>query len=102
MRRCEADALRRLRDDLYARIVDLDFDREVGKTDEEGYHRERADLRREALAALRRLDERSTATAITAAEKEAIERAIRAARDRTPGYRRRDAVDRPGRAPPRL
>lgn len=52
-----APALERLRDELYATIVELDFDHAVGKTDEEEYQRERAELKRQALAVLRLLDE---------------------------------------------
>ena len=80
----EGESLERLRDDLYARIVELDFDREVGKTDEEEYRQERADLKRQALAVLRLLDERDgrAATAVLAAPavSEAIEREVAAAR----------------------
>ncbi len=79
----EGESLERLRDDLYARIVELDFDREVGKTDEEEYRQERADLKRQALAVLRLLDERDgrAATAVLAAPavSEAIEREVAAA-----------------------
>lgn len=50
-------SLERLRDELYAAIVELDFDHAVGKTDEEEYQRERAELKRQALAVLRLLDE---------------------------------------------
>ena len=74
--------LERLRDDLFARIVDLDFDHAVGKTDEEEYRAERADLKRQALATLRLLDERAARATATAAEDDAIEREVRALRER--------------------
>ena len=61
-----------LRDDLLAQIVDLDFERAVGKTDEEEYREERAALKRRALAVIRSLDERMQAEAI----EESIEREI--------------------------
>lgn len=57
----EAPSLERLRDEIYAALVELDFDHTVGKTDEEEYQRERADLKRQALAVLRLLDERDAA-----------------------------------------
>src|SRR5690349_21427459 len=69
------DPLIGLRDDLFARIVELDFDHATGKTDEEEYQQERAALKRRALAVLRTLDERDTAG-------DAIEEAIRIARAR--------------------
>lgn len=74
-------ALERLRDDLYARIVELDFDHAVGKTDEEEYRQERADLKRQALATLRLLDERAGAASGAGVEDE-IEREVRLARER--------------------
>lgn len=80
----EEESLERLRDDLYARIVELDFDREVGKTDEEEYRQERADLKRQALAVLRLLDERdergATAAPDTSIVSDAIELEVAAAR----------------------
>ncbi len=75
-------ALERLRDDLFARIVDLDFDHAVGKTDEEEYRAERADLKRQALETLRLLDERAARATATAAEDDTIEREVRALRER--------------------
>ncbi|MFN8517092.1 MAG: hypothetical protein U0841_31885 [Chloroflexia bacterium] len=69
------DPLIGLRDDLFARIVELDFDHATGKTDEEEYQQERAALKRRALAVLRTLDERDTAG-------DAIEEAVRVARER--------------------
>lgn len=50
-------AMRLLRDELFATIVALDFDREVGKLDEDEYRLERNDLKRQAMAVLRLLDE---------------------------------------------
>ncbi len=80
----DEESLERLRDDLYARIVELDFDREVGKTDEEEYRQERADLKRQALAVLRLLDERdergATVAPDTAIVSDAIELEVAAAR----------------------
>ena len=73
------DPLERLRDDLFAQIVALDFDHATGKTDEEEYQLERAALKRRALAVLRTLDERSAAAP---AADDAIEQAVRAARAR--------------------
>lgn len=78
----EVASLERLRDDLFARIVDLDFDHEVGKTDEEEYRQERADLKRQALAALRLLDERAAPAGVVDGRDEAIERAIHEERAR--------------------
>lgn len=75
----EEDALLDLRDDLYARIVDLDFEHAVGKTDEEEYQQERAALKRRALAVLRTLDERA---ARADALGDAVEREVRLARAR--------------------
>lgn len=46
-----------LRDKLLASIVALDFDRDVGKLDEDEYQRERADLKRQAVAVLHLLDD---------------------------------------------
>ncbi len=70
-----SDPLARLRDDLFARIVDLDFDHATGKTDEEEYQQERAALKRRALAVLRTIDDRDNASDV-------IEEAVRAARAR--------------------
>lgn len=78
----EDDALARLRDVLFARIVDLDFDHEIGKTDEDEYRQERADLKRQALAALRLLDERAAFAGGVDGRDEAIERAIHEERSR--------------------
>lgn len=50
-------ALRVLRDELFAAIVALDFDRDVGKLDEDEYRLERDDLKRQAMAVLRLLDD---------------------------------------------
>ena len=69
------DPLVNLRDDLFARIVELDFDHATGKTDEEEYQQERAALKRRALAVMRTLDDRDTAA-------DAIEEAVRVARAR--------------------
>jgi hypothetical protein len=69
------DPLARLRDDLFAQIVDLDFDHATGKTDEEEYQQERATLKRRALAVLRTIDDRDNAA-------DAIEEAVRIARAR--------------------
>jgi hypothetical protein len=69
------DPLANLRDDLFARIVELDFDHATGKTDEEEYQQERAALKRRALAVMRTLDDRDTAA-------DAIEEAVRVARAR--------------------
>lgn len=69
------DPLIGLRDDLFARIVELDFDHATGKTDEEEYQQERAALKRRALAVLRTLDDRAPAG-------DAIEEAVRVARER--------------------
>jgi hypothetical protein len=69
------DPLARLRDDLFAQIVDLDFDHDTGKTDEEEYAQERAALKRRALAVLRTIDDRDNAA-------DAIEEAVRATRAR--------------------
>lgn len=73
------DALARLRDDLFTRIVELDFEQATGKLDEEEYQQERAGLKRRALAVLRTLDEQ---TAPAAAADHALERAVDAARAR--------------------
>lgn len=78
-------ALARLRDDLFTRIVDLDFDHALGKTDEEEYHQERADLKRQALATMRLLDEwtEAAAPAVPGTADEAtdeVERQVRALR----------------------
>ena len=70
-----SDPLARLRDDLFASIVDLDFDHATGKTDEEEYQQERAVLKRRALAVLRTIDDRDSASDV-------IEEAVRAARAR--------------------
>lgn len=74
------DPLERLRDDLFAQIVALDFEHATGKTDEEEYQHDRAALKRRALAVLRTLDERSTDT--TVAHEDTIEQAISIARAR--------------------
>ena len=74
------DPLERLREDLFAQIVDLDFDHTLGKTDEEEYQQDRAALKRQALAVLRSIDERASETH-TAAD-DPIEQAVRAARAR--------------------
>ena len=74
------DPLERLRDDLFAQIVALDFEHATGKTDEEEYQHDRAALKRRALAVLRTLDERATDT--TDAHEAAIEQAITIARAR--------------------
>lgn len=74
----EVETLALLRDDLLAQIVDLDFDRAVGKTDEEEYREERAALKRRALAVIRSLDERMQSEAI----EESIEREVSRARAR--------------------
>jgi hypothetical protein len=73
------DALARLRDDLFTRIVELDFEQATGKLDEEEYQQERAGLKRRALAVLRTLDEQ--AAPVAEADRE-IERAVDAARAR--------------------
>jgi hypothetical protein len=73
------DALARLRDDLFTRIVELDFEQATGKLDEEEYHQERVALKRRALAVLRTLDEQ---TAPLAEADHTIERAVDAARAR--------------------
>src|SRR5437588_7672059 len=70
-------SLAALRDDLFAAIVELDFDHAVGKTDEDEYRLERAELKRQALAVLRLLDEQAEGT-----DADAVEREIRAARER--------------------
>jgi hypothetical protein len=69
------DPLARLRDDLFARIVELDFDHATGKLDEEEYQQERTSLKRRALAVLRTIDDRDTAA-------DAVEEAVRVARAR--------------------
>ncbi len=74
----EVETLALLRDDLLAQIVDLDFERAVGKTDEEEYREERAALKRRALAVIRSLDERMQAEVL----EESIEREISRARAR--------------------
>jgi hypothetical protein len=73
-------ALEALRDDVYAQIVELDFEQAVGKTDEEEYRQERAALKRRALAVLRTLDER--AAAAPEGIEDAIEREVLLARAR--------------------
>lgn len=50
-------ALYRLRDELFATIVALDFDHDVGKLDEDEYRQERDDLKRQAMVVLRLLDD---------------------------------------------
>ena len=72
------DPLERLRDELFAQIVALDFEHATGKTDEEEYQQDRAALKRRALAVLRTLDERATGPADDADD--AIETAVRAVR----------------------
>ncbi len=74
----EARSLSALRDEILAAIVDLDFERAVGKADEEEYQEERAVLKRRALAVIRSLDERLQSEAI----EESIEREITRARTR--------------------
>jgi hypothetical protein len=81
----ESRPLEGLRDELLARIVELDFDREVGKVDEEEWREERADLKRQVLAVLRLLDERAVAAAQSLPDpaiEDEIEREVRAARSR--------------------
>ena len=73
-------SLERLRDELYGAIVELDFDHAVGKTDDEEYRAERADLKRQALAVLRLLDEqaaRDGAAGEAEVAEDAIEREVR-------------------------
>ena len=74
----EARSLSALRDEILAAIVDLDFERAVGKADEEEYQEERTVLKRRALAVIRSLDERLQSEAI----EESIEREITRARTR--------------------
>lgn len=71
-------ALLGLRDELYARIVDLDFEQATGKTDEEEYQEERSALKRRAFAILRTLDERAIAR--PDGLDDAVEREVRLAR----------------------
>ncbi len=73
-------SLERLRDELYGAIVELDFDHAVGKTDDEEYRAERADLKRQALAVLRLLDEQAARAGETETAEDAIEREVRDAR----------------------
>ena len=73
-------SLERLRDELYGAIVELDFDHAVGKTDDEEYRAERADLKRQALAVLRLLDEQAARAGEAEAAEDAIEREVRDAR----------------------
>ena len=76
-------SLERLRDELYGAIVELDFDHAVGKTDDEEYRAERADLKRQALAVLRLLDEQAARERVSGAAEdaeEAIEREVRGVR----------------------
>lgn len=75
----ETRSLRALRDEILAAIVDLDFEKAVGKTDEEEYQEERAALKRRALTVIRGLDARGTERA---ALDETVEREIRDARAR--------------------
>ena len=75
----ETRSLLALRDEILAAIVDLDFERAVGKTDEEEYREERAALKRRALTVIRALDAREDERA---ALDETVERAIREARAR--------------------
>ena len=77
-----APSLERLRDELYAAIVDLDFDHAVGKTDDEEYQQERADLKRQALAVLRLLDEQATDVEEAVEREVSAVRAVRTARER--------------------
>lgn len=74
------DPLERLRDDLFAQIVALDFEHDTGKTDEEEYAEDRAALKRRALAVLRTIDERAADGADPAAD--AVEQAVTIARAR--------------------
>ena len=97
----EVETLAFLRDDLLAQIVELDFDRAVGKTDEEEYQDDRAALKRRALAVIRSLDERLQSEVI----EESIERDISRARARRvevvpldPGADLNDEVERQIRA----
>lgn len=97
----EARPLEDLRDELYARIVDLDFEHAVGKTDEEEYRQERDALKRRALAVLRSLDERDRAissvpraqTAGLDSADDEIEREVRLARARRAAQRPAGGVD---------
>lgn len=89
----EVAALERLRDDFFARIVELDFDHEVGKADEEEYREERAGLKRQALAVLRLLDERPGDAAASTAVDDVIERDVRAARQRRAVAAKRAVAD---------
>jgi hypothetical protein len=73
-------SLERLRDELYSAIVELDFDHAVGKTDDEEYRAERADLKRQALAVLRLLDEQAARAGEAEDAEDAIEREVRDAR----------------------
>ncbi len=75
----EARSLSTLRDEILAAIVDLDFERAVGKADEEEYQEERLALKRRALTVIRALDAREGAR--TALD-ETVEREIRDARAR--------------------
>ena len=70
-------SLERLRDELYGAIVELDFDHAVGKTDDEEYRQERADLKRQALAVLRLLDEQAARAGEAEDAEDAIERVVR-------------------------
>jgi hypothetical protein len=74
------DPLERLRDELFAQIVDLDFDHALGKTDEEEYQQDRAALKRQALAILHSLDERDSD--VRSEQDDQIEEAVRAVRAR--------------------
>ena len=76
----EDAALAALRDEIYAQIVELDFEHTIGKTDEEEYQQERAALKRRALAILRTMDERAIAE--PEAIGDAIEREVLLARAR--------------------
>ena len=80
----ESRPLEGLRDELLARIVELDFEREVGKVDEEEWRQERADLKRQVLTTLRLLDERVAAAQSLAAPpiEDEVEREVRAVRSR--------------------
>lgn len=72
----DASTLVTLRDQILASIVDLDFERAVGKTDEEEYQQERGALKRRALAVIRTIDERSAdADALGATIEQEIRRA---------------------------
>ena len=50
------------RDGAYAALVDLDFDRQIGKLNEDDYQAVRTDLMGEAVVALQQLDQSNDAT----------------------------------------